>query len=132
MSEGANQNRIRDHFAQQGVRLFRNNSGVLPNERGRPVRYGLANDSAELNRQIKSSDLIGWRPLLITPDMVGQVVAQFASVEVKDDDWQFPRPTNRSEYARCDAQRRWLRMALADGAFGGFMIDPVRGFEPCE
>ena len=132
MSEAANQNRIRDHFAQQGVRLWRQNVGALKDATGRILRYGLANDSAELNRQLKSSDLIGWRSLLITPDMVGQVVAQFASVEVKDDDWQFPRPTNRSEYARCDAQRRWLRMALADGAFGGFMIDPVRGFEPCE
>ena len=132
MSEAANQNRIRDHFAQQGVRLWRQNVGALKDATGRILRYGLANDSAELNRQLKSSDLIGWRPLLVTPDMVGQVVAQFVSVEVKDDDWQFPRPTNKAEYARCDAQRRWLRMALADGAFGGFMIDPVRGFEPCE
>ena len=132
MSEAANQNRIRDHFAQQGVRLWRQNVGALKDATGRILRYGLANDSAELNRQLKSSDLIGWRPLLVTPDMVGQAVAQFVSVEVKDDGWRFPRPTNRSEYARCDAQRRWLRMALADGAFGGFMIDPVRGFEPCE
>jgi len=30
-----------------------------------------------------SSDLIGWRSLIITPDMVGERVAVFAALEVK-------------------------------------------------
>ena len=39
------------------------------------MRYGLCKGS---------SDLIGWRSLTITPDMVGQTVAVFAAIEVKD------------------------------------------------
>ena len=57
------------------VRLFRNNVGKLPDPRtGRLVTFGLAPGSA---------DLIGWRTVEITPDMVGQTVAVFASIEVK-------------------------------------------------
>ena len=59
-----------------GLRLFRQNVGMLKDERGRMVRFGLHPGSA---------DLIGWRTVTITPDMVGQQVAVFASVEVKTD-----------------------------------------------
>jgi hypothetical protein len=53
------------------LRLFRNNTGTLPDPRtGRPVQFGLA-------------DLIGWRTITITPEMVGQRVAVFTSIEVK-------------------------------------------------
>lgn len=123
MSETGNQNDIREHFAAQGVRLWRNNVGVLADRNGRPVRFGLGNDSAETNRLIKSSDLIGWRPTLVTPDMVGTCVAVFTSIEVKADGWRY-RPGD----ARAAAQKRWLDMVRADGAIGGFMIDPTRGF----
>jgi hypothetical protein len=57
------------------IRLFRNNVGALRDATGRLVRYGLAPGS---------SDLIGWRTLTITPDMVGQTVAQFVALEIKD------------------------------------------------
>jgi hypothetical protein len=30
-----------------------------------------------------SGDLIGWRTLTVTPDMVGKPIAQFLSIEVK-------------------------------------------------
>lgn len=57
------------------LRLFRNNTGTLPDPRtGRPVQFGLARGSA---------DLIGWRTITITPEMVGQRVAIFTSIEVK-------------------------------------------------
>jgi hypothetical protein len=57
------------------LRLFRNNTGTLPDPRtGRPVQFGLARGSA---------DLIGLRTVTITPDMVGQQVAVFTSIEVK-------------------------------------------------
>ena len=55
--------------------MFRNNTGALKDAQGRLVRYGLCKGS---------SDLIGWRSLTITPDMVGQTVAVFAAIEVKD------------------------------------------------
>jgi hypothetical protein len=57
------------------LRLFRNQVGSLPDPRtGRLVTFGLAKGSA---------DLIGWRTITITPDMVGRQVAVFTSIEVK-------------------------------------------------
>jgi hypothetical protein len=58
------------------VRLWRNNSGKLPDPRtGRWVQFGVASPGG--------SDLIGYRSITITPDMVGQKVAVFAAIEVK-------------------------------------------------
>ncbi len=57
------------------ARLWRNNTGALRDARGQLVRYGLCPGS---------SDLIGYRTITITPDMVGQRLAVFAAVEVKD------------------------------------------------
>lgn len=50
---------------------------------GRFIRWGLANESKAMNERFKSADLIGVRPVLITQEMVGTVIGQFASVEVK-------------------------------------------------
>jgi hypothetical protein len=62
---------------------------------GSPVRFGLFKGSA---------DMIGWRPVVITPDMVGQTVAVFQSIEVK------------TEHDRLsDEQRAWNRAVLRDG-----------------
>jgi len=55
------------------VRVFRNSVGQA-NVNGRRISYGLLKGS---------SDLIGWRTVTITPDMVGQHFAQFVGVEVK-------------------------------------------------
>lgn len=73
-SEQTIQQRIRLALSKGPVRLFRNNSGALRDERGQLVRYGLCTGSA---------DLIGFRQVEITPDMVGQRLAVFAAVEVK-------------------------------------------------
>lgn len=57
-----------------GARLFRNNVGQYIDRNGNVIRYGLCNGS---------SDLIGWTPVTITPDMVGRTVAVFTAVEAK-------------------------------------------------
>lgn len=58
------------------MRLWRNNSGSLPDPRtGRYVQFGVGNPGG--------SDLIGYRRVRVTPEMVGQDVAVFAAVEVK-------------------------------------------------
>ena len=74
MAEQAIQQRIRLAVSRGRVRLWRNNTGRLRDERGQLVTFGLCPGSA---------DLIGYRSMVVTPDMVGQTVAVFAAVEVK-------------------------------------------------
>lgn len=82
------------------ARLFRNQVGSLPDPRtGRLVTFGLARGSA---------DLIGWRTVTVTPDMVGQRLAVFTSIEVKT-------PTGR---VRPD-QQAWLGVVRGAGGIAG-------------
>ena len=74
MSEQAIQQRIRLAVSRGATRLWRNNTGRLRDERGQLVTFGLCPGSA---------DLIGYRSVTVTPDMVGQRLAVFAAVEVK-------------------------------------------------
>jgi hypothetical protein len=114
-SESAVSSMVRLKADSLGMRLWRNNVGVLKDERGIPVRYGLANDSKKLNERLKSSDLIGWRRILIEPIHVGQYVAQFTSVEVKHEEWKYTA-TPREE-----AQLRWLKLVDTEGGYGRFV-----------
>lgn len=75
-------------FSNGAIRLFRNNVGngylgtmvrKLPNGEivlrdWRRVQFGLCEGS---------SDKIGWKSITITPDMVGQKIAQFVAIEEK-------------------------------------------------
>ncbi len=112
MAESSIQAEVRLLASQRGWRLFRNNCGVLPDRNGRPVRFGLANDSAKLNRDIASADLIGIRPVLILPEHVGRTLGVFASVECKHPDW---KPTASDE--RYAAQCRWRDLVLSLGGY---------------
>ena len=74
-SETTLQQQIRLALGQRpDLRLFRNQVGQLPDPRsGRWVQFGLAKGS---------SDLIGFKTVEITPEMVGEKVAVFCSIEV--------------------------------------------------
>ena len=61
--EAAVQQNVRLEISRCGGRVWRNNTGVARDVSGRTIRYGLCNDSEKLNRQIKSSDLIGITPV---------------------------------------------------------------------
>jgi hypothetical protein len=74
MSEQQTQQQIRLALSRGDTRLWRNNTGTLYDRQGRPVQFGLCKGS---------SDLIGFRTVTVTPDMVGQRLAVFAAVEVK-------------------------------------------------
>ncbi len=113
-TEAYTQSVVRIEAAQKGLKLWRNNVGVLTNERGTPVRYGLGNDSPKINKIIKSGDLIGWRPLLITDRLVGSTVAQFLSRECKRPGWKY----TGDEHER--AQLRWAEVVVAAGGDAGF------------
>lgn len=136
MAENAQQSIIRAHWCEAiGGRLDRNNCGSLPDRRGVPVRFGLANDSAKVNEICKSGDLIGWTPTLITPDMVGTFLPVYTSVEVKALGWKFPGvgplKNARGEltaYGHAVAQRNWADIVRAAGGIAGFMRDPMEGF----
>ena len=83
-----------------GVRLFRNNCGALKDQDGRLIRFGVANPGG--------SDLIGWRSVTVTPDMVGQKIAVFLAIEVK------------GERGRAtDEQRNFIARVKADGGLAG-------------
>lgn len=116
-SENYVQSLVRLEAGRKGLKLWRNNVGVLTNaETGQPVRYGLANDSKQLNASIKSGDLIGWRPVAITSAMVGTKIAQFVSRECKRPNWSFAG-TDREK-----AQLRWAEVVNADGGDAAFCI----------
>ena len=73
-SEHEIQQRIRLACGRGPVRLWRNNTGALVDQQGRFVRFGLCKGS---------SDLIGQRSLEVTPQLVGQRLAQFVALEIK-------------------------------------------------
>lgn len=120
-SETAVQADVRLTLARKGYTLFRNNVGTLLDKRGVPLRFGLANDSAALNARYKSADLIGWRTVTVTPDMVGQQLAVFVSRECKEEGWIPAPPTNRTRYEHEQAQRNWADLVTAAGGDATFV-----------
>lgn len=80
---------IRAEASEKGMRLWRNNVGAGQLKEGTFIRWGLANESRKVNKVIKSADLIGIRPVLITQQHVGYTIGQFVSREVKRPDWKY-------------------------------------------
>ena len=99
-------------------KLFRNNSGCLPNREGVPVRYGLGNISKKHNAKIKSSDEIGFTPVLITPEMVGKTIPVFTALEIKTD--KFKIKDNYREGSREAAQLKFINIIKEAGGLAGF------------
>ena len=128
-SEARVQSEVRLEAARYGVHLWRNQNGAFtPPDRSQPVckccgqhppsrrqvRFGLANDSAQLNAVLKSSDLVGFRTHLVTLADVGRTLPVFTSRECKPEGWVF------SGTEREIAQQRWLDMINHNGGDAAF------------
>lgn len=93
------------HASQCGSTLFKNNVGKLRDERGNIVTFGLCKGS---------SDLIGWTPITITPEMVGSKIAVFTAVEVKKNKFGKYRATEEQKHFISAVQANGGRAGVAD------------------
>lgn len=100
--------------AARGAWALRNNSGAFKDETGRLVRYGLGNDSKRINGVFKSADLIVTEPVIVTVEMIGQVIGQMIGLECKKPGWHY------TGTVREVAQKRFLDKLWELGGRGYF------------
>lgn len=120
-SEARAQQEVRLEASKRGLRLWRNNVGAYseshPPSPG--TRWGLANESAAVNKAVKSSDLIGITPVTITPGHVGRILGVFTSIEMKRPGWVYKGNDHEA------AQLAWLQLVVSLGGFAMFATDPA-------
>ncbi len=117
-SEFTAQQKIRLEAKDHDAVLWRNNVGAILDNRGVPVRFGLANDTKKLNERIKSSDLIGISQVTITAADVGKTFAVFTAIECKKPGWTY------TGTAREKAQLAWLKLITRLGGYAKFACGP--------
>ena len=98
------QQNVRLAMSEAGAVMFRNQVGATHTFDGRLIRFGLC---------IGSSDLIGWTPVTITPDMVGRTIAVFTACEVK-------RPGGKAT----EDQLNFISAVQRAGGFAGIARTP--------
>ena len=116
-SEAAVQNNVRLEASLKGCRIWRNNVGAY-SERKPPTpgtRWGLCNDSPQMNKVIKSADLIGIRPVVITPRHIGCTLGIFIARECKPGGWQYTATEHEL------AQLKFLELVAAMGGDASFV-----------
>ncbi len=117
-SEAAVQAATRVRASQLGWRLWRNNVGAFHDaEKNIHVRYGLANDSPQVNAVVKSGDLIGIRPRVIQPDDIGSLIGQFVSIECKHAGWTYSGDPHET------AQANWANLVVSLGGDARFITN---------
>jgi hypothetical protein len=116
-------NELRKRASELGARLFRQNSGmgwIGKAERGFPGKVTAVGANDVVIRNARPfhagfdglSDLGGWTPVMITPEMVGSTLAVYAQVEVK-----FGRDRATKE------QLAWIEAVNAAGGRAGVARD---------
>ena len=110
MRESAVTSHVRLAAAQRNTPLWRNNCGGFYDNTGRFIRYGLGSDA-----QLASSACIGIRPVLLTPDMIGQVLGVFTAVEMKKEGFKFNK--NDKHLLK---QKFFIDIVKQYGGFAGF------------
>ena len=110
---------VRARASEWGMKMFRNNSGMLPNpDTGVPVRFGLGNESAKLNKELKSGDLVGYSEITVTPEMVGKKIAVFTNIEVKSLGFIIKDVYNKN--SREFAQNEFNKLITSANGIAGF------------
>ena len=118
-SEAATTVSLRLACSKIGIVTTRNNVGVFDNPNGRPVRCGLWNESAQMNKTLKSGDVVGVSPVLIAQEHVGSTLGQFFMREMKRSDWRYTG-TEREE-----AQKRCIEMINSLGGDAAFSVGAI-------
>jgi hypothetical protein len=99
--------------SRRDVRLFRNNVGVAWQGEKISLKLGVlilrAVRAIRFGLFVGSGDLIGWKSITVTPDMVGRRVAVFLSVETK-----------AARGVKSTEQETWRDNVVAAGGLAGF------------
>lgn len=103
--------------------LMRNNTGVAYTPNNRPVFFGLGNEGKKNNNSIRTSDLIGWTTVTITPEMVGKSIAVFTAFEVKK--LGFIKKLSYNENTREHGQNMFKNQVLNAGGIADFVTSAV-------
>lgn len=109
---------VRLAASEAGGFMWRNNSGALFDRQGALVRFGLGNDSTRVNKVMKSSDLIGLIPHLVTLADVGKTLGIFVAAEMKRPGWHLT-PGD----ARGHAQLNYINAVKRCGGLAAFVTD---------
>jgi len=117
-SEASAQQRVRLEAPKHGVRLWRNNVGACVDERGNHIRYGLMNESAGMNRRIKSPDLVGITPVTINPEHMGSTLGIFTGIECKRPGWKYKGNKREAAQLAC------LELIMSMGGRAQFATGP--------
>lgn len=123
MSEKNIQQEVRMALSAHGIVNFRNNSGngvagshMRRIEKAGQYRLDVGDYVVKHGSRIQyglcvgSSDLVGWRQIIITPEMVGQCIGQFVAVEVKT-------PTGKAT----DDQKNFINQVRKAGGLAGIV-----------
>lgn len=126
------QNKIRCRLSELGILTFRNETGMGYGhsfikmalnfiKSSNPALYYKVNSIIQKGI-IKfgfgqgSSDLIGIKEVLITPEMVGQKIGQFVALETK-------KPNHKTDKKRLEQQTNFINMIKSKGGLAGFVED---------
>lgn len=113
-SEGGVAQRTRLIAPDNSGVLWRNNVGQLLDARGIPIRYGLCNSSKKVNKEIKSSDLIG----ITRVEWYGRVFGVFTAIETKAPKWTYKGNERET------AQLKYINIVRSFGGIGTFAASP--------